>query len=124
MRILLLLLLVVLLPAGADFQLINQPGQKVDVASKLVSGKQNLVVFHSDSNPISRRLISEYKALGDRRQDLAVLIVNIGQVGSPVAKQYSITSLPTCKIYDAKGNLSMQGAAAYNESVKWCQSGK
>lgn len=119
MRILLLLLLA-LLPASAEYQLINKPGQKVDVLAKLVPGKQNLVVFHCDSSPISRRLLGEYQALGERRQDLAVLIVNVLQVGSPVARQYSITSFPTCRIYDVKGNLSMEGSAAYNESVKWC----
>lgn len=124
MRILLPLLLAVLLPASAEFQLINQPGQKVNVAAKLVAGKQNLVVFHADSSPISRRLFGEYQALGERRQDLAVLVVNVNQLSSPVAKQYNITSLPSCKIYDGQGHLTMEGSAAYNQSVKWCTSGR
>lgn len=122
-RFILLLWLVCLLPAGADYQILNKPGQRVDVNSKLVAGKQNLVVFHADGAPISRRMLGEFKALGERRQDLAVLIVDVNVIGSPVSKQYKITSVPSCRIYDAKGALTMDGSSAYNEAVKWCSSG-
>ncbi len=116
----LLLWLACLVPVAADYQVLNKPGQRVDVNSKLVAGKQTLVVFHSDNSPISRRMLGEFKALGERRQDLAVLIVNVNVLGSPVAKQYNITSVPSCKIYDAKGMLTMEGSPAYNQALKWC----
>jgi hypothetical protein len=126
MRHLLLLLGLVGLiqPASADFTIINKPGKNVEVTSKLVPGKTNWVVFHADTYPVSRRMLSEYKALGERRSDLAILIVDILQLGSPLATKYKITAVPSVQIYDDKGKLLMEGIPGYNKTLETISSGR
>ena len=126
MRALLLLacLVTLCLPAAAEFQIINKPGKLVEVTSKLVAGKQNMVVFHADTYPISHRMFSEYKALGERRSDLVVLLVDIDHLGSPVATKYKITAVPYVQLYDAQGRLTLEGVPAYNKSLEMISSGR
>ena len=113
MRILVLLLLLLQGVACAELKTIRPKKQKVDMAKTLVPDKENIVVFHHRSVYLSEQLVSGLTGLAAQRPDLVFVVIDGAQLGSPVAKQFNLTSLPYVQFYDGKGELKSEGAPAY-----------
>lgn len=113
MRLLVLLLLLLQGVACAELKTIRPKKQKVDLAKTLVPEKENIVVFHARAVYLSEQLVSGVNALAAKRPDLEFVIIDGAQLGSPVAKQFNLTSLPYVQIYNEKGELKSEGAPAY-----------
>jgi len=101
-------------------------GEKVDIKEHLVAGKITVVDFTSDFCPPCRQISPHLDALHARRDDIAVLKVDINRPEtkgidwkSPVAVQYKLQSVPHFKVFDADGNLMAEGDAAFEMVVGW-----
>jgi len=102
----------------------HDPGAELEIEAYLQKGKTNIVDFYSDFCPPCRKISPLLQKLGRKRQDLAIIQVDINRKGvkridwgSPLARQYELNSIPHFKIYDGEGNLVGQGQEAYGQIV-------
>lgn len=103
---------------GFAFPFINQDGARVELSSRLPKDQQTVVFFHAPWSKTSARYQVELAEWEKKQKTVAVLGVQVKNLGSPVAKQYSITSVPAFLIYDKKGELTHSGQAALSEVLK------
>lgn len=115
------LLLAATLPAAAELRTINRAGQTVDVHANLQPERPALVYFHLTSSALSRRICSELPGLSTRHPELDILVVELNQLTSPVARQYSIGSAPYVQEYDKRGDLKAGGVKAYDHLLQLVQ---
>lgn len=94
---------------------ITKDGKRVSIAAHLPKDKKAVVFFHAYWSDLSGRYLANLKRLEKSDPSLVVLMVDIKTLNSPVAKQYNVKSVPYFQIYDAKGELEKEGAAALNE---------
>ncbi|MEW6282832.1 MAG: hypothetical protein AB1758_29745 [Candidatus Eremiobacterota bacterium] len=52
-----------------------------------------------------------------KHPEYALIVVNIDNWDSPVARQFNLHSIPAFAFYDANGNLQAQGEAAKSRMV-------
>lgn len=100
------------------------PGAELAIENYLQKGKINIVDFYSDYCPPCRKISPLLQKLGRKRQDLAILAVDINRKGvkgidwgSPLARQYELASVPYFQIYDGDGNLVKEGQEAWPEII-------
>jgi len=100
----------------------HDPGAELAIENYLLKGKTNIVDFYSDYCPPCKKISPLLQELGSKRPDLAVLKVDINRKGvkgidwrSPLARQFKLSSIPHFRIYDAEGDLLMEGQEATNE---------
>ena len=118
MRLVLALFLLLGSVSWADMTTINRKGGTVDVESRLVPDRENIVVFHHKSTYLSHQLYTSLGKLSARRKDLPILIVEVPNLDSPVARQYRLQTVPYVRIYDAKGKLKSEGSPAYKAVIE------
>lgn len=101
-------------------------GEQVTLEDHLVPGKTTIVDFSSEFCGPCRQLAPRLEALADQRADIAVVKVDInrpGQVGidwqSPVARQFSLTSIPYLRVYGPDGKLQLEGRPAMQQVMQW-----
>lgn len=101
-------------------------GQKVDLTEHVVPGKTTIFDFTSNYCPPCRRIAPMLDALHERRDDIAVVAVDINRPqvkgidwDSPVAKQYRIRSVPQFKIFGPDGKLQAEGDEASKLVMGW-----
>ena len=94
-------------------------GQEVALTSYLVPGKTTIFDFTSEYCPPCRAIAPRLAQAHARRDDLAVVSVDINRPGvkgidwkSPVARQYELQSIPHFRVYGPTGKLLAQGDAA------------
>jgi len=92
----------------------------VNLEKKLVKGKTNIVDFYSEYCPPCRKIAPLLKKLDDRREDIAVIKININRRGvrgidwqSPIARQFKLRSIPHFIIVSPSGMLRYEGKKAY-----------
>lgn len=108
------LLLLLTLPSQAELFRVDGQKKAVDVNTLLVYDRPNIVCFFAVNNSICRSLYPKIEKLA-RRGDLDLHLVDVGNVNSPTAKKYAITSVPYFKMYDKKSNLTSEGSPAYKQ---------
>jgi thiol-disulfide isomerase/thioredoxin len=103
-------------------------GQEVALADYLVTGKTTIVDFYSEFCPPCREIAPSLAKLHTTRDDIAVVKVDINRPDvkgidwkSPVARQYSLHSIPNFKIFGPDGKLQAEDDAAYELVSKWVQ---
>ena len=104
-------------------------GAKVTLTDNLVAGKITVFDFYSKYCGPCMRLSPALDKLHTKRDDLAVVKVDIQRPSikggidwkAPVIQQFKIQSLPHLKIYDAKGKLMAEGDKAMNIVSKWLE---
>ena len=103
-------------------------GQEVTIADYLVPGKTIIVDFYSEFCPPCRAIAPRLAKLHTARDDIAVVKVDINRPDvkgidwkSPVARQYSLHSIPHFKIFGPDGKLQAEGDAAYELVSSWVQ---
>ena len=101
-------------------------GAKVDIKAHLVAGKTTIIDFTSDFCPPCRYFSPLLDELHAKRDDLAVVKVDINRPDvrgidweSPVVAQYGLESVPHFKIFGADGKLVAEGDAARDMIVGW-----
>jgi len=101
-------------------------GAKVTLTDNLVAGKITVFDFYSKYCPPCVAFSPKLDKLHTKRDDLAVVKVDINRSGtkgidwkSPVAQQYSLRSIPHLKIYGADGKLMAEGDKARSLVIKW-----
>jgi len=106
--------------------LVISNGQKVKLADYLVPGKTTVFDFYSPYCPTCRAIAGDIEKLHERREDIAVVLVNINRPDvkvidweSPVAKQFDLPSTPQLKVYGPAGKLVADGKAAYQMVTGW-----
>ena len=106
-------------------------GQQVNLQDYLTAGKTTIFDFYSEFCGPCRMLSPKLEQLAQMRPDLALVKVDINRPGqqgidwqSPVARQYSLQSIPHLKIYGADGKLMAEGEQAYQLVMGWCSGGK
>ncbi len=111
-----------------DTPAIISHGEKVALAEHLVAGKTTVVDFTSKYCPPCVRISPLLDKLHVRRDDIAVVKVDINRPKtkgidwkSPVAQQYQLKSIPHFKIYDAAGNLVAEGKEAREKISAWLE---
>jgi len=101
-------------------------GARVTLTDNLVAGKITVFDFFSKYCGPCMMLSPKLDILQARRDDLAVVKVDINRPAtkgidwkSPVAQQYSLQSIPHLRIYGADGKLMADGDKATNIVLKW-----
>jgi hypothetical protein len=112
-----LLVLVLLTPAAA-FPFINKEGQRVDITARLPKDQQTVVFFHAPWSKTSSRYQVELSDWEKKQDKVAILGVQLKSLDAPVARQYSVTSVPWFLVYNQKGELTSSGQAALTEVLK------
>lgn len=114
MRLLVLLVMLMAIPVEAELHRVDGQKKAIDVNTLLVYDRPNIVCFFAVSNSICRNLYPKIEQLA-RRGDLELHLVDVGDVHSPTARKYAITSVPYFKMYDKKSNLTSEGSPAYKQ---------
>lgn len=103
-------------------------GEQIVLENYIVPGKTTIVDFTSEYCGPCRELAPRLEALSQRRDDIYVVKVDLnrpGHVGidwqSPVARQFSLRSIPYLRIYGPNGQLQAEGAAARQQVTAWCE---
>ncbi len=101
-------------------------GQTVTLADYLVPGKITVFDFYSEFCPPCRAISPRLVKLHQTRDDIAVVKVDINRPGvrgidwqSPVARQYSLESVPHFKVFGPDGKLQAEGDPAYEMVLGW-----
>jgi thiol-disulfide isomerase/thioredoxin len=101
-------------------------GKDVDLSNYLVPGKITVFDFYSHYCPPCMAMKPLVAHLHETHPGIAVVEVNINRPGvegidweSPVAKEFSLDSIPHFRIYSAKGKLVADGDPAYDMVVGW-----
>ena len=101
-------------------------GQEVNLADYLVSGKTVVFDFTSEFCPPCRAISPYLDKLHAKRADVVVVKVDINRPdvrgidwGSPVAKQYSMQSIPHFKVFGPDGKLQAEGKPARDLVTGW-----
>ena len=115
LRLLSGLFLSLLVSPSWAFPFVNQDGKRVELTSHLVDGKQTVVFFHAPWSKTSARYQVELTEWEKRQSKVGILGVQVKNLESPVAKQYSVTAVPSFLIYNAKGELTHSGQSALAE---------
>lgn len=107
------------------------PGQELNLKTQLRPGRTNIVDFFSKYCPPCMRISPLLEDLGRKRRDLQIVKLDINRPGivgidwqSPLARQFSLASIPHFKIYDGKGNLVKEGDPAYQQVMAWLKGEK
>ena len=84
-------------------------------------GKTTIFDFTSEFCPPCRAIAPRLHKLHADRADIVVVEVDLNRPGvegidwgSPVAKQYGLTSIPAFKVFGTNGRLQMEGDDAYS----------
>jgi thioredoxin len=100
-------------------------GEQVNLAEYLVKGRTTIVDFYSEYCGPCRQISPKLEALAQKRNDSAVVKVDINRPGvqgidwqSPVARQFGLQSIPNFKVYGPDGKLQGEGDAAYEWVIK------
>lgn len=97
-------------------------GQEVELQDYVVPGKITIFDFTSEYCPPCRAIAPRLHRLHESRSDVVVVEIDINRPGvegidwqSPVARQYSLPSIPNFKVYGTNGRLQAEGEAASDE---------
>lgn len=88
---------------GKPFEVISKGGEEVDLSKLLVRGKITVVDFFAEWCGPCRALAPFLEQLPKQDSTVVVRKVDIVNWGTPVCSQYSITSVPNMRVYDAQG---------------------
>ncbi|HEX2852161.1 MAG TPA: thioredoxin family protein [Opitutaceae bacterium] len=101
-------------------------GQRVVIADYVVPGKTTIFDFTSEYCPPCRAIAPKLDALHAKRDDIAVVKVDINRPGvkgidwrSPVATQYKMQSIPNFKVFGPDGKLVAEGEKAGELVRSW-----
>ena len=101
-------------------------GQKIALKDYLVTGKTTIFDFYSEYCPPCRALRPLLRKLHRKRDDIAVVKVNINRPGvvgidwgSPVAGEFGLRSIPHLKVFSPDGKLQAEGDDARNLVADW-----
>ncbi len=101
-------------------------GQSVELADFAVPGKTTIFDFTSRFCGPCQRLAPHLDALHEKRDDLAVVAVDINRPDvqgidweSPVARKYDIRSIPQFKVFGPDGKLQAEGDEAEKLVMHW-----
>jgi thiol-disulfide isomerase/thioredoxin len=90
-----------------------------------VRGRTTIIDFYSEYCPPCKRMSPFLKKLDARRDDIAVIKININRKGvegidwdSPVAKQFRLKNIPYFIVITPWGKFMCKGKEAYNYVVK------
>jgi thiol-disulfide isomerase/thioredoxin len=116
-------------PARAgEVEEVNQGrgGESLDINDLKTQGRVTVVDFFSPYCPPCLRLAPLLHQLAQVRDNLVIKKVDINRPGvsgidwnSPLARQYSLHSVPYFVIYNPKGKLVAEGAAAKQQVLQW-----
>lgn len=103
-------------------------GEQVEIRDYLVEGQITVFDFMSDYCGPCVRIAPFLDRLHQERDDITVVKVDINRPNirgidwrSPVARQYSMSSIPHFKIFGADGELMAEGQAAGVLLDRWLQ---
>lgn len=101
-------------------------GEEVNLADYVVPGKTTVFDFYSEYCPPCRAIAPHLEKLHTKRDDVAVVKVDINRLGvkgidwkSPVARQYNLNSIPHFKVYGPDGKLKAEGDEARAMVTSW-----
>lgn len=110
---------------GAEPAIVSH-GERVDLAALVVPGKTTVIDFTSQYCPPCRAYAEPLHKLHARRDDIAVVKVDINRPEakhidwkSPVAAQYDLRSIPHFKVFGPDGKLIAEGNEARNLVNRW-----
>jgi thioredoxin 1 len=91
---------------GPKIQVINEPGQLIDIAEFMPAGHVTVVDFYADWCGACK--IAEEKLVTgiEAQERIVVRKVNIDDDTSAVAKHYDVGALPHLRVYDGNGELA------------------
>jgi thiol-disulfide isomerase/thioredoxin len=97
----------------------------VNLEKKSVKGRTTIIDFYSEYCPPCKRIDPFLKKLDARREDIAVVRIDINRTGvegidwdSPVAKQFRLKSIPYFIVITPWGKFMCEGKEAYNYVVQ------
>jgi thiol-disulfide isomerase/thioredoxin len=99
-----------------------KPGQEVEIQPLLLKGKINIVDFFSKFCPPCMAISPKLEQLEQKSPDIHVIKLDINRPDikgidwtSPLAREFSLQSIPHFKIFDGEGKLMKEGDPAFAE---------
>ena len=89
---------------GQSIEVITH-GQQVDISKHLALGNVTIVDFYADWCGPCKVVSPTIQQLAQSDPEIAVRKIDIANWGSPVAKQYHVSTIPRVEIYGRKGQL-------------------
>ena len=89
--------------ASAVVRTISDGGKKVDLKDLVVPGRITLVDFYADWCGPCRTMAPHLEQLANQDKDVFLRKVDIVKWGTPVTKQYAISSVPNVRVFDRTG---------------------
>jgi len=80
-------------------------GAQVDIAKHLSAGNVTIVDFYADWCGPCRMISPALEKMANSDPEVALRKIDIVNWGTPVAKQYSVTSIPQVNVYGRTGKL-------------------
>ena len=97
----------------------------INLEKRIVKGRTNIIDFYSEYCPPCKKIAPFLKKLDARREDIAVIKIDINRTGvkgidwdSPVAKQFRLKSIPHFIVISPWGKFICEGKEAYNYVVQ------
>ncbi len=104
---------------GADSVQTISYGEEVELSEYAAEGKTTIFGFYSDGCGPCKVYAPKLEALAEKRDDINLVVVDINRSGSggidwqsPVARQYSISSIPHLRVFGPDGKELAQGDEA------------
>jgi thiol-disulfide isomerase/thioredoxin len=103
----------------------HKPGEEIDIERLVERGKTTIFDFYSAYCGPCRRISPLLERLDRRRDDIVVIKIDINRKGvrgidwgSPVVRQYGLSSIPHFIIYNTSGFRTHEGRDAYQQVVQ------
>jgi|GEM_PF-1333968 len=100
----------------------HTPGEEIDIERLVQRGKTTIFDFYSEYCGPCRRISPLLERLDRKRNDIVVMKIDINRKGvrgidwgSPVVRQYGLSSIPHFIIYNASGFRTHEGRDAYQQ---------
>jgi len=87
-------------PAIKSITKISNGGQPVDLKSLMRPGKITVVDFYADWCGPCQRIAPQLQALANENAEVMLVKIDIVKWGTPVARQYNISSIPNMRVFD------------------------
>ncbi len=103
----------------------HKPGEEIEIKNLVQEGKTTIFDFYSAYCGPCRRMSPLLERLDRKRDDIVVIKIDINRKGvrgidwgSPVVRQYGLSSIPHFIIYNASGFRTHEGRDAYQQVVQ------
>lgn len=100
---------------------ISNDGERVNLQPVLKPGQVTVIDFYADWCGPCRRLSPQLEQLAGSNPDVVLVKIDIVRWGTPVTKQYNISSVPNVRVFDKSGNQIGKATSSFDQVKGYVQ---